>query len=286
MTVTTILVTYNSAAVICDALDSLRTQSEISRIVVVDNASSDDTCALVTKRFPHVELICNTTNLGFGVANNLALETVTTPYALLVNPDAVLTANCTKHLLDAADTFPDAAILAPKLAGAHAETLESFKRNVFRREARRDRFTLPEDTCCAEFLSGAVWFMRMEAFRRIGFFDPEIFLFYEDDDLCMRTRKSGFSLIYVPSAMAEHGVGKSSPNSTTLLFFKQRQMIRGRLYLEQKYFGVSAAQKLALKLQWKNRIRLLGACCILQLRRTVYYRARLSGIQSFLEGRK
>ncbi len=184
-------------------------------------------------------------------------------------------------LLEAAEAFPEAAILAPKLIGTHGSVHESFKRNVFHREANKDRFHLPDAPCCAEFLSGAVWLMRMEHISRVGFFDPKIFLFYEDDDLCMRTREAGYSLVYVPQSVAYHAMGKSSPADAAMLFFKQKHMMLGRLYLEEKYRGNDAVKRLIRKLTWKNRLRLLGARITFQHRKALYYRARLSGIAAF-----
>lgn len=282
--VTAILVAYNSEAVIGSALQALLKEPAIASIVVVDNASSDDTCELLRKRYPAVTLIENSQNDGYGRGNNIALKTVTTPYALLVNPDAVLETGALSELLAATQRYPDAAIIAPALYDEKGELHHSHKRSVFDRETSGDTYTAPDGDCCAEFLSGAVWLMRMEHFKSIGFFDPKIFLYYEDDDLCLRARKAGYGLVLVPKARAMHLMGKSSgkpkPESE---FFKQRHLIWSRLYIEEKYRGKAAAKKLAMKLRLTYSVK--AALYFLKGSddKTNRYRGRLEGIFQFSE---
>src|SRR5262245_27299163 len=115
MSVTAILVTYNSADVVANALAALLAEPLVEKLIVVDNCSRDGTRELIRREFPKVTLIENPNNDGFGCANNIALEKVSTSYALLVNPDAVLAPGAVEKLLDAAAEYSDAAILAPAL---------------------------------------------------------------------------------------------------------------------------------------------------------------------------
>ncbi|MDX1974239.1 MAG: glycosyltransferase family 2 protein [Rickettsiales bacterium] len=247
--VTAICVTYNSAGVIEATLQSLSRIVLIKRIIVVDNASQDNTRELVATRFPHVTIIANATNEGFGRANNKALSQVTTPYALLINPDAQIDQPALEQLCRAAERYNDAAILAPLLCDERQAIYPSHKRHVFEREARRDRYHVPEGDLCANYLSGAIWLLPMPRFTRTGFFDSQIFLYYEDDDLCLRVKKAGFSCILVASAQATHVMGSSSgPPSPAGERFKQYHMIASRLYIEQKYRGPYCAQTLRIRL--------------------------------------
>ena len=110
--VTIISVTYNSAhclPALSEALKSLK------NVVIVDNASDDDIEVQLQTALPSATLIRNAKNLGFGAANNRALATVNTPYALLLNPDCLPTPAFLAGLLQAAENFPDAAIIAPHL---------------------------------------------------------------------------------------------------------------------------------------------------------------------------
>ncbi|MGE0754553.1 MAG: glycosyltransferase family 2 protein, partial [Alphaproteobacteria bacterium] len=208
--ITAIIVTFNSQDVLAGCLCALRAEPEVARIIVVDNCSTDDTCELVQGKFPDVELVENPRNLGFGWANNIGLEKVTTPYALLINPDAVLQQGALHALLKAASRYHDAAILAPQLADGNGHIHKSYKRSVFAREAWRDNYCEPGGDLCAEFLSGAVWLLNIKHMRSVGFFDTQLFLYYEDDDMCLRARRAGFGLVLVQSARAIHDMGNSS----------------------------------------------------------------------------
>lgn len=283
---TAILVAYNSEAVIASALQSLVSAPEIAQVIVVDNCSVDNTIELIRRDFPGVTVIENPRNDGFGPGNNIGLKKVTTPYALLVNPDAVMQPGSIAELLRAAEDHPDAAILGPYLADDDGTYHQSFKHAVFRREKTPGTFTMPEGDCCAEFLSGAVMLWNMRHMKKVGFFDPQIFLFYEDDDICLRVRAAGLGLVYVPSAKVMHLMGASSgepkPESE---FFRQRHMIWSRLYLEEKYRGVKAGMKLARKLELTYSIAAAFYTLRFNKKKLNRYRGRLRGIFEFNEAR-
>lgn len=280
--ITAILVTYNSAAVIREALSSISNSSRIDRIIVVDNASSDETCAIVETTHPNTLLLHNAENIGFGQANNRALALVQTPFALLLNPDARLKPGCMDALLEAAERYPEAAILAPTLVNAMNVPLESYKRNVWAREKTRDTFHLPDGDLCADFLSGAVWLLRMSAFENTGFFDPRFFLYYEDDDLCIQARKNGFSLVLVKDAHAVHHMGGSCGSKNAINHFKQFHQMLSRLLCESKYHSTNSAIHFARKWRTIYIARCVGAAITLQMRRFMLYISRIRAIQHFM----
>lgn len=279
--ITAILVTYNSSSVVLRALAALR-QPEIASVIVVDNASSDDTCAVVAREFPDVILIKNERNEGFGCANNIALAQVKTPFALLVNPDAVLAENACQALLEAAQCYPEAALLAPLLFSEDGELHRSYKRSVFARERKRDVFTPPSGDLCADFLSGAVWLLKMELMEKVGVFDPAFFLYYEDDDVCLRVRRAGYSCVLVAAARGVHLLGRSTKAfGAGLEVFRQQQMVWSRLYLEKKYHGAEKARRLARRLRRRYLLRFAGYSLMGRRRKAVRYRGRLDGVAAF-----
>lgn len=280
--ITAISVTYNSAGVIKKSLAALQSCRLISNIIVVDNASSDGCATLLREQFPRVNLIENAENVGFGRGNNIALERVTTPYALLVNPDAIVSNEAIKELLAAAQRYPDAMIVAPQLADEDSKVHINYKRSVFDREKAAGVAQLPEGDVCADYLSGAVWLVNMAIAKRVGFFDPNIFLYYEDDDWCLRARKAGFSCVLAADAHVIHAKGGSSgainPASE---FFRQQQMIWSRLYIEQKYHGVEAARKLSRLLYSEYAIKAALYTLTFNRKKIARYRGRLAGVKAF-----
>ena len=188
--ISVVIVTYNSTDVVANAILSVIEDTSVKQCFIVDNDSSDDIIALVASiNSPKIVLIQNTENLGFGVANNIALDQVTTPYALLLNPDAEMDDGAVAILLVAAKRYLNAGILTPLLYGADGETQECYRLDIFRRDVNDGLFFEPDGDMCADFLIGAVMLLNMKIMRKIGFFDPNIFLYYEDDDLCKKVKK-------------------------------------------------------------------------------------------------
>jgi N-acetylglucosaminyl-diphospho-decaprenol L-rhamnosyltransferase len=275
---TVIIVTHNSAEVITQALESIDTAFPV---MVVDNASTDNTCALVIAACPRATLIQSNENLGFGRANNLALAQVTTEFALLLNPDAVLREDTCTQLLHAADTYKEAAIIAPVLLGGDGVPQDNFKGSLFARGVH-GLPPLPEGDVCAGYVSGAVMLMRMAQMQALGFFDSAIFMFYEDDDICMRIKASGYTVLVAARAVAVHRSGSSSPQSTRYIFRKNWHMGWSRLYIEQKYRGRKQAWQLAALQFLLYSSKTMGYALLLKKKKAVKSLARLYASLAFM----
>lgn len=230
--VTVIMVTYNSRHVLEQSLPPLH---GLRHVVVVDNASQDGTPEAALQFLPEATVIRNAVNVGFGRANNIALERVTTPFALLLNPDCVIGVESIRTLLEAAARYPDAAILAPRIYLAPGKLGESFRPFFFHKQP--DHFIEPQGDVCADWLIGAAMFFNMRHMRKIGFFDPWFFLFYEEEDLCLRARRTGHSLVLINDATAVHAGRRSSRPSTGLTFRLTYCMTLSKLYITGKYLG-------------------------------------------------
>lgn len=240
--VTVIMVTYNSRHVLEHSLPPLR---GVRRVILVDNASQDGTLDEVARLLPQAQVVRNSVNVGFGRANNIGLGMVTTAYALLLNPDCVLSPGALDQLLEAAQRYPDAAILAPKVFLAPGRVGTSFRPFFFRRQP--GTFLEPEGDVCADWLIGAAMLLNMAHMRSIGFFDPWFFLFYEEEDLCLRVRQAGHAAILVSDAHVTHAGRRSSLPSTRLTFRIVYCMTMSRLYITGKYVG-----RTRLLLKWAS----------------------------------
>lgn len=233
--VTVILVTYNSRTILRETLPPLRA---LPHVVVVDNGSRDDTVATVRALAPHATVIEAGANLGFGRANNLALERVQTPYALLLNPDCVLPPGTIETVVAAARRYPDAAILAPKHYDAPGRIGLAYRPSLWSPQPAGP-LAEPDGDLCSEFLTGAVMLLDMQKMREsVGFFDPWFFLYLEDDDLCLRVRAAGHSLVLVHDAAVEHKVKQSSAPSRRLDFRRAYCMTLSKFYMQRKYRGL------------------------------------------------
>lgn len=246
MSITAIIVTHNSAGIVTEALGCITPHEDISACVVIDNASSDNTLDVIRARFPGVQIIGNQQNKGFGVACNQALEKIATPFALLMNPDARINAEGISRLLSVLHDYPQAAMAAPFLQGDAADKSTDALRFPFIHDNDTPlAIPLAKDISSVSFVSGALSLWRMQYMKTIGFFDPALFLFYEDDDVCIRTRKAGYDMLLVDGIHADHRLGLSVAESTTLRGLKLKCLAWGELYMTQKYRGRQAALLLA-----------------------------------------
>ena len=281
--VAVVVVTHHSGAVIAQCLDSL---GEAAQLIVVDNASDDDTLDIVRETAPHCTLLKNEIGAGYGNGASQGLAEVDNEFALLVNPDAVFTDTALSALVEAADAYPDAALFGPTVRGAGGKVELSHDVGLFERRdyGRRDDEPPPDGPCCAEFLSGAVTLLRMSAYRVVGAFDPRLFLYYEDDDFCMRLRAAGYSLVLVPDAEVSHIGGGSVRPSAHYYWEKYWHMAWSRLYIEEKYRGRAARQRTAVKHLGRFAAKTIGNS--LMLRRAKAWRdlARLFGTAGYMLG--
>ena len=283
--VSVIIVSYNSKAVIGGALESI---DPAIRTIVVDNNSNDGTVDYIQQNFPYVEVISNQQNVGFGRANNIGLERVVTEFALILNPDAKLIEEDTfERLIEAAGRYPNAAIIAPAIvmeSGAQQLTLAA--PHAYRRAANAMKsFSMGDvmgDTC-GYSLSGAVMLFRMSTFDGgQHFFDPNIFMYFEDDDICMSCRARGYSTLLIPSVSVLHLVGKSSAASLEIEALKMRHKTFSQLYVMSKHGERNRAINKARRMLWRSRIQLLLARLFLQRHRAVLSASRRLGAASFL----
>lgn len=265
---TIISVTFNSA----HCISKLRFLNEISDVIFVDNASSDDTCQVIAAELPNAKIIVNKTNKGFGAANNLALNHVVTPFALLLNPDCVTTKAEIEKLLRAADTFPDAAIIAPHLNRKDGSIEVSYR---WPHTHWMSHGPQAEGPCCVGFACGAALLLNMHLMRKIGFFDENFFLYYEDEDLCQRVFNHKKQIILIPDAQVTHFSRGSVKGKNPLKaeYIRGYHHVQSKLIFEHKHISAASAASLRRKTLMLAILTLLPRLLIPQPK----YLARLIG---------
>lgn len=196
--VTVVVVTYNSAHCMAALGQSL---AACPHVIIVDNASNDDTPAVAQHCLPQAHILAQSRNLGFGAANNRALAQVQTPFALLLNPDCEITPAAIAQLLATAQAMPEAAVVAPQLTDAqgHADINYRWPHLYWHSKGPG-----AEGPMCTGFVCGAAMLFRLVAFDSVGFFDERFFLYYEDDDLCLRLFQAQRPLVVDPNIQAVH----------------------------------------------------------------------------------
>jgi len=230
--VSAIVVSHDSGAVLRKCMSSLA--AEHVATILVDNASCDDSVAIGRNCGAHV--LPNARNEGFGRAMNAGMRAAESSFALLVNPDITLDPGAIERLLEAAERYPEAAILAPRIVEPDGRVFFT-NRSLLSPYLKNDRGLkcAPEGDCCTPFLLGACLLVRRDVILEIGGFDPEIFLFYEDDDLCRRVIEAGYSLVHVHGAIARHERGASCAPAPGRIYKARFHLAWSRLYVAQKW---------------------------------------------------
>ena len=281
--VSAVIVTHNSGHVVERCLASL---GGIERVIVVDNASGDDTHTRIAAARPDALCIANDRNAGFGAANNQGFaEADSSDFVLFINPDAALQPSALEALIAAAKRYPGAAMIAPRIIGADGATQTSYDAGLFERAGMPDHAGLvPEGDLCAGFLSGAVFMVRTAALGDEPAFDPNIFLFFEDDDLCMKLRTASWQLVLAAEAVAEHTAGQGSAPSPAVTWRRNWHMAWSRLYVEAKHRGRGAAVATGIANLVRFAAKCAGYALILNGAMARRDAARLAGTVAWLLG--
>ena len=230
--VAVVIVTYNSRQDIEPCLRSVfagenGSGSGPAEVVVVDNASTDDTVAWVRAQWPSVTVVASPDNRGFSAANNLGIRATTAPLVLLLNPDTIVPPDAigtlARHLVDT----PGTGIIGPRLEDAHGAPELSFGpmispwgelRQKLRLAGARRGWHLAQQaivrmTSCAgprDWVSGACLLIRRDVLDAVGGLDERFFMYTEDVDLCAEVRRRGFAVRFDPSVTVTHLRGQSA----------------------------------------------------------------------------
>ncbi len=219
------LVNFNDGAHLPECLSSIEenVRGVDFEVIVVDNASTDESPALVAERFPRVQLIRNEKNEGFGRANNLAVRQSRGEFLLFMNTDVVLLSGALELLMEEMRTHPDTGVVAPALLTPKGSFQASFGgRTSFFAELAKKGFlnglrkrALRNDRKRREvrWVSGAFLLIRRKAFLDAGGFDEEFFLYFEDIDLCERVHENGGKVIFLPAAVSLHHGGSGAASN-------------------------------------------------------------------------
>lgn len=250
--VTPVIVTYNSAHCLPAQAPFL---APFPRVILSDNASGDGTAEEGRRLLPQATILRHPRNLGFGTANNRALDLVHTDFALLLNPDCTMDDAALAQLLATADRFPEAAIIGPQILDADGRPEVNYR---WVSGAWSSTGPAAEGPACVGFLSGAAMLIRLSVAARQGFFDERFFLYYEDDDLCRSYFAAGLPMVIDPAARAVHLARRSVKGNAPLQgeYWRGYHHAQSKLIYTAKYTGPAAARTLRRRLIWQTAVAL------------------------------
>ena len=218
MVVTISIVTCNSSKVVKKCLDSIfgNIKNIDFELIIVDNNSSDSTVSIIEKDFKNVRLIKNNRNIGFGAAHNIAIKSRRGKYHLVLNPDIIFTENVVEKLLNFMEANPAVGLVSPKIVYPDGEIQYLCKRFpcLFDLTVRRftprfiqylfkkriDYFEMRETgynkIIDVPYLSGSIMLFRKSILAKIGGFDENFYMYFEDADITRRAAEISRTVFY------------------------------------------------------------------------------------------
>jgi GT2 family glycosyltransferase len=253
-----IIVNYKTHDLVLDCIHSIidKTIGIIFEIIVVDNDSNDRSGELIKSKFPEVIFIQSGSNLGFGKANNLGIEISRGRNILFLNSDTLLVNNAVKILSSYLDSNEDVGVCGGNLYDLNHNHIHSFTRRfpgiymeldaIFNFKISKllkketTSFNLSLTPIKVSYICGADMMVRKDILDKVGFFDPDFFLYFEETELSYRITKAGYNLHNVPFAKIIHLEGASQSTSLSKLKFynKSRKIYYKKIYNSSFYFLV------------------------------------------------
>lgn len=223
-------------------------------VIVVDNASSDDSLVVLRKHFPCVYIIANERNVGFARANNQGVSASRAPYVLLLNSDAFLMPGALQVMLDLLMREPRAALIGAQLLNTDGSFQASHTRfpNQWREflilsgigRALKGRWypshgdESDKGAQVVDYVEGACMLVRRDTYLQVGGLDEAFFMYAEEVDLCYRLRQLSWQVWYQPTAQVIHLGGGSSMHRRTQ---REIDLYRSRIHFFRKHYGRTAA---------------------------------------------
>lgn len=251
--VSIILVSYNTKVLTLQCIDSIlhNVPSTLSyEIIVVDNASVDNSMEAVKLKFPTVKIVVNNVNMGFGYANNIGVGVSSdAKYLLFLNTDTVLTSDIFTPIIKLFTVRPEISCVSPFIVYPTKEpqstygvfpSITSFVFSFFKLNLVFRKYWF-ENLCYynSERMSvitevdqvvGVAMFIRKSVFLDVCGFDTDYFLYFEETDLCYRVKQKGGRIFVYPFVEVIHLLNKSMPSS----LFKMKNMEKSRMIYFKK----------------------------------------------------
>lgn len=274
MDVSIIIVNYHSADLVVDCINSVfeKVNNLKYEIIVVDNASEDGSVEKLEQIFgTQIIVISSEKNLGFGKANNLGVTKARGKYLFLLNPDTILVNDAIQYLYDYMEQHSEAGVVGGNLytpdmkptpsycqkfddfylekerAAWKTILLEKIKQKISSRKQEvsicKDEFNHTDQAQKVAYIFGADMMIKKEVFTEVGGFDPDFFMYAEEQELSWRITEQGYYIMNIPQAKIIHLEGATIKEQNQFSDRQFKMRMNGTLTYYTKRFGLEGAEQ-------------------------------------------
>lgn len=267
---TIIITTFKSEQKIRECLSSIDPKINI---ILIENSSSIEFKKDIESNFSNVSCELTNDNLGYGKANNIGLKKVKTKYALILNPDTVLSSNTLELFFEFIKTNEDFTILGPN-QNEKLSTLDNHKKSEI-------------EFFETDKIKGYAMFLNMEKLKSVGFYDENIFLYLEEIDLCKRVKDAYGKILICPKIIIFHYGAQSVNNdyANQIELTRNWHWMWSLFYFNKKHYGYLSALILILPKLLSSIIKMSFYFLISNKQNKEIYSKRFSGIINSMLGK-
>ena len=227
--ITFIIVSFKSEKIIDDCLKSL---PKNSKIIVIENSNNYNLKKSLELKYDNIEVLISENN-GMGASNNLGILKSETKFAYVLNPDVKFKKDTFENLIAAAIKITDFAILTPINSDIKFPNFKILKQNK----------NINDSIISVDSIDGFSMLINKEKFINQKFFDENIFLYLENDDLCKRVKKSGQKIFVIKNSIIDHKGSSSSSikNDPEFEYLRNWHWMWSKYYYNKKHYGMLIA---------------------------------------------
>ena len=261
--ITFVIVSFKSNYIIEKCIKSIKPNV---KIIIVENSNDINVKNHLENKFSNVEVIVAKENLGYGRGNNLGLSKVTTQYAFILNPDAVLEKDCLLELQKAQLLLKeDFSILAPNLLNNYG--FFSDKKNDLQNEIIE-----------VDYVKGFAMFINLKKVIFKEIFDENFFLFLEEIDLCKRIKNNSGKIFVVEKSKIQHSGKEASEYSLNIELCRNWHWMWSLFYYNHKHFGLLTAYKITISKFLSSVMKLFFSLMLFNKKKILIHYYRLNGL--------
>ena len=264
------IVTLKSDKVIFDCLNSIK---KIKNIIIFDNSNDKVLKKKINLIFPKIKIYLSKKNLGYGVANNRIIKSAKTPFVFILSPDVILKKNCEENLLKTVKKLKqEFAIIAP--------TSKRISYGFFNK-----KFFPKNNLFSVDYVGGFAMLINKVKVKTVGMFDKNIFLYYEEIDLCKRLGLANQKIYVDKKSKVKHLEAKSSNIGFEFEKCRNWHYMWSRVYFEKKYSSKFLINVKYTSLLFPQFLKIIFYSLLLNKKEVINKTMRLSGTFNSLIGR-